>query len=401
MKKLVLTTLLLIIGLSSSSLFSQTPIEATALGLPGDNLNLYAVLDVFQDSKTLEEFERAINSKDSNINNLDLNNDNLVDYISVFSYDQGHFHSIVLRVAVSSTEFQDVAVIEVSKNNSGRVIVQVIGDEALYGEDYIVEPSYSSVETPNPGYVGDQTVIARENNYSNTVVYVDSWPIIAYIFSPPFSVYLSPWHWGYYPRYYFPWSPILYYNYWDIHYHYYRSPYFRRVAYVRYPANYSYYQKRRTSSRIVERNRTSGTYRNTYDGRVFKRPDAPIRRLSRQEITRENSATSRQVRPSTIERNRESTRRQVQPSNRSRNQQSTREQSSESTRRKVQPSTRRQVQPSTETKKREPTRQQRIPSTRRQVTPSPSAAIKTNRQIRQSARETRRSNNSKSKKEEQ
>jgi hypothetical protein len=40
-----------------------------ALGLPGDNLNLYAVLDVF---KTVEEFERAINTRDANINNLDL-----------------------------------------------------------------------------------------------------------------------------------------------------------------------------------------------------------------------------------------------------------------------------------------------------------------------------------------
>jgi hypothetical protein len=82
----------------------------------------------------VEEFERAINTRDANINNLDLNNDNHVDYISVLSYDQGQFYSIVLRVAVSSTEFQDVAVIEVSKNNSGRAIVQIIGDEA-----YMVE----------------------------------------------------------------------------------------------------------------------------------------------------------------------------------------------------------------------------------------------------------------------
>ena len=392
MKKIILSFLVLIIGLWSVSLFSQVEKEVVALGLPGDNLNLYAVLDVFQDSKTIEEFERNLNSKDSNINNLDLNNDNLVDYISVLSYDQGHFHSIVLRVAVSSTEYQDVAVIEVSKNNSGRVIVQVIGDVALYGDDYIVEPSYSSTETPNPGYADDVAVIARENNYSNTVVYVDSWPIVAYLFSPSFSVYISPWHWGYYPRYYFPWSPIVYYNYWNIHYHYYRSPYYRRIAYVRYPANYSYYQKRRTISRIVERNRMSGAYRNTYEGRMFKRPAAPIRRPSRQEIIRENRVPSRQqVRPSTREQNRESTRRQMPPS--------TREQNRESTRRQVQPfireqnreSTRRQVQPSTREQNRE--------STRRQVRPIP--ATPTNRQIRQSARETKRSNNSKSKEEEQ
>jgi hypothetical protein len=37
------------------------------------------------------EFERAINTRDANINNLDLNNDNHVDYISVLSYDQGQF----------------------------------------------------------------------------------------------------------------------------------------------------------------------------------------------------------------------------------------------------------------------------------------------------------------------
>jgi hypothetical protein len=33
---------------------------------------------------------RAINTRDA-INNLDLNNDNHVDYISVLSYDQGQF----------------------------------------------------------------------------------------------------------------------------------------------------------------------------------------------------------------------------------------------------------------------------------------------------------------------
>jgi hypothetical protein len=59
---------------------------------------------------------------------------------------------------VSSTEFQDVAVIEVSKNNSGRAIVQII-DEALYGRDYIVD-SYNRTETPNP-YTGNKTVVDK------------------------------------------------------------------------------------------------------------------------------------------------------------------------------------------------------------------------------------------------
>jgi hypothetical protein len=91
------------------------------------------------------------------------------------------------------------------------------------------------------------------------------------------------------------------------HYHYYRSPYYRRIAYVRYPSHYSYYQ-RRTTSRIVERNRRDGRYSSTYEGRVFRRPATPVRRPSRREIRRENSASRQQVRPSTRQQNRESTR---------------------------------------------------------------------------------------------
>nr|MDA3822412.1 hypothetical protein [Bacteroidales bacterium] len=40
------------------------------LGLPGDNLNLYAVMNLFQESETLEGFERNLNDEESMINNL-------------------------------------------------------------------------------------------------------------------------------------------------------------------------------------------------------------------------------------------------------------------------------------------------------------------------------------------
>ncbi|MDZ4330200.1 MAG: hypothetical protein U0945_06410, partial [Flavobacterium sp.] len=79
MKKLILSLVFLATTLFSVPLFSQIDNRPVALGMPGDNLNLYAVLDIFQKSKTLEEFERAINDKDTNVNNLDLNNDGYVD----------------------------------------------------------------------------------------------------------------------------------------------------------------------------------------------------------------------------------------------------------------------------------------------------------------------------------
>ena len=76
------------------------------LNLPGDNLNLYAVMKLFQESETLEAFERELNAEDSYINNLDLNGDNYIDYIHVIDYVDGDNHTIVLRVAINERETQ-------------------------------------------------------------------------------------------------------------------------------------------------------------------------------------------------------------------------------------------------------------------------------------------------------
>src|ERR1035437_4573783 len=127
------------------------------LGLPGDNLNLYAVMKLFQDSKTLEEFEKNLNDPNSNINNLDLNGDNLVDYIKVIDNVNGDVHNIVLQDAVSPRENQDVAVFTVQRFQNGQVQIQLTGDEALYGKDYIIEPIADNANQgaiPNPGYTG-------------------------------------------------------------------------------------------------------------------------------------------------------------------------------------------------------------------------------------------------------
>jgi len=270
MKKLPLILIILTTSLLSLPAFSQIGSEPLALGLPGDNLNLYAVLNVFQKSRTLEDFEKEINDRESNINNLDLNNDNSIDYISIVSFREGNSHSIVLRVAINSNEYQDVAVIEVNKNNTGKIGIQIIGDEELYGKDYIIEPT--DLETPNPGYTAKRTVIIS----GNSGYYVNEWPIMFYLFSPSFSIYISPWRWGFYPVYWRPWSPVNYYNYWSYHNHYYRNNIYRRGVYVRNPDHYYYYYQRRNRSPFVSQNRRNGSYNHTYDNRDFRRPQRPF-----------------------------------------------------------------------------------------------------------------------------
>ena len=136
MKKLICTSVFAVLA-AMATVSAQNDTEEY-LGLPGDNLNLYAVMDLFQKSETLEAFERDLNAENSRINNLDLNGDNMVDYITVSDFADGDVHTIVLRTALSRNEQQDIAVFTVEKLRNGAVQIQLIGDEALYGRNYIV-----------------------------------------------------------------------------------------------------------------------------------------------------------------------------------------------------------------------------------------------------------------------
>ena len=86
--------------------------QSDSLGMLGDQLDLYGVLDLFKNTDNLEEFEKKLNSEDNEVNNLDLNNDDKIDYIRVVDYKEGNGHAIVLQVPINETESQDVAVIE-------------------------------------------------------------------------------------------------------------------------------------------------------------------------------------------------------------------------------------------------------------------------------------------------
>lgn len=200
---IVLTTLLSLPG------FSQSKDEPVSLGLPGDDLDLYAVMEVFQKSKTIEDFEKSLNEEKSKLNNLDLDKDKKVDFIKVVTNKDGDSFSFILQVAVSKTENQDVAVIFVSKDKSGNVSMQIVGDEDMYGKNYVIEPKDSkSSSTANPGYNGGNNETMNIPAQTTTTVVVQSAPIVQYVYSPAYVPYYPPYYYGYYPPYYHPFVPI-------------------------------------------------------------------------------------------------------------------------------------------------------------------------------------------------
>lgn len=272
MKTLIITTIFALMTLFGNTIRAeQFPEEY--LGLPGDNLNLYAVMKLFQESETLEAFERSLNDENSRINNLDLNGDNYVDYLMVFDYQEGDLHTIVLRVALNKRENQDVAFFTVERFPNGTVQVQLIGDEALYGRNYIVEPIYAEngQETPNPGYIGNTRQPAGTTVVHTTTYEVATWPLVRFIFRPTYVAWHSSWYWGYRPVYWNPWRPY----YWHFYYGYHSRWYPHYYSYYRHwdhPRNLKhhnhYYSSVRVYSPRVTININKGNYKNTYS-----RPD--------------------------------------------------------------------------------------------------------------------------------
>ena len=199
MKKLVLITALLFAGFSAKAITEETD----SLGLPGDNLDLFGVLDLFKSSASLEEFEKKLNDPTNEINNLDLNNDNDVDYIRVIDRMEGDAHAIVLQVPVSATESQDVAAIELEKTGTDVADLQVVGDEELYGTDYIVEMKDETAGA-DAKWQGFRPIV---------IVNVWMWPAVRFVYAPAYVVWVSPYRWAYYPVYWKPWRPVG----WRIH----------------------------------------------------------------------------------------------------------------------------------------------------------------------------------------
>jgi len=196
MKNSILSVIIIAICFLNLPAFAQTENDTTLLGLPGDNLDLFAVLELFQKSKTIEDFEKALNEEKTGINNLDLNLDNKVDFIKVTTKQKDESFSFILQVDVSEKEIQDVAVILLDKDKAGKVTLQIVGDKDLYGKDYVIEPKTTPTPavTANPAYTGDNPVTVSVPA-STTVVVVETVPVVQYVYSPVYVPYTPPYYW--------------------------------------------------------------------------------------------------------------------------------------------------------------------------------------------------------------
>jgi hypothetical protein len=267
MKKYILAYVVfpIFIGMSclSTTAFSQSVPDSTLLGLPGDNLDLYAVLDLFQQSKTIEDFEKSLNLEKTGINNLDLDLDKKVDFIKVVTKQDKNDFTFVLQVAVSKTETQDVAAIFVSKDDKGKVTMQIVGDEALYGKNHVVELKESSTPavTANPAYKGPDTVKVVTAPAKTTTVIVEQAPVVQYVYSPAYVPYVPPYYYGFYPPYFTAFAVMSIGFYWGAHAHYHYGGYgYHGNTVIINNNSFNNYNRTRNTSNTVNRNNREGNY---------------------------------------------------------------------------------------------------------------------------------------------
>lgn len=197
MKRQLLTSFAL--GLATL-LAAQTPEQADSTGLPGDDFSLQGALEVFKQCTDLETFEQALNRTDSPVNNLDLDGDEQVDYIRVVSHKDGEAMAIVMQVAVSQKETQDIAVIELERTGEGSALAQIMGDEELYPTGTIIEPF---AEEEQMKYGNGPTAPELLSTY--VTVNVWGWAGVSWCYGPHYTPWVSPWYWSHFPPWWRPW----------------------------------------------------------------------------------------------------------------------------------------------------------------------------------------------------
>ncbi|UPK71985.1 hypothetical protein [Chitinophaga filiformis] len=253
------TAFLLCLGMTLTASAQETP-EQDSTGLPGDNFSLQGALDLFKQSASPEAFEKLLNSPDSKVNNLDLNEDGNTDYIRVINKKDNDVQVFILQALVSSTESQDVAVIELQKNGDNNAIIQIVGDADIYGESVIAEPA---AEEGNAFNYTPATHGPSAYSPEGIVVNVWLWPCVRFVYAPAYTVWVSPWTWVSHPVWYRPWRPLPWHVYRPVRYAYARR-YVVVPVYRIPPARVIYRPVRTTSVTVINRNRVVvNNYRTT------------------------------------------------------------------------------------------------------------------------------------------
>jgi len=186
MKKLSLLIHLILLVIFTANAQEQTPATEA-----GEDFDLEGVIAIFEESEDLEDFEKKLNDKKNEINNLDLNADEEIDVLKVVEYKDGETHVIVIQAVVGDNDVQDIASIEIEKHGDDEISLQVIGDPDIYGPDYIVEPAEEGSGGSSGGGDSFEPMLDLGNLLPAVFVSVRLWRPVVVMFRPGRVLFVS------------------------------------------------------------------------------------------------------------------------------------------------------------------------------------------------------------------
>ncbi len=150
----------------------------------GDGLDLATIGSLLKKAENAAELERLLNDKNTGINNLDLNEDGKVDYIKVTEYGNEQSKGFSLTVEPVAGETQEVATIDIEKSGKDQAVVEVKGNEQIYGQNHYYRSSFGITDM-----------------------------LFMYWLFRPHPFYMSPYGYGHYPGSYRPYNTVSQTNY--------------------------------------------------------------------------------------------------------------------------------------------------------------------------------------------
>lgn len=139
-----------------------------------ENLDLRAVGDIFKESDSAADFERRLNSDDG-VNNLDLNGDGYVDYISVNEYEDRDtgYRGFSLLDRFGGDAIQEIATIILDRTlNDGRGSrLYINGNDQIYGDDYVYRADWKDTTLDIVNWAFND-----RSDYYESPYYYDNYP---------------------------------------------------------------------------------------------------------------------------------------------------------------------------------------------------------------------------------
>ena len=147
-------------------------------------LDLQLVGELLKRARNAEEFESLLNSKDTGVNNLDLNGNGRVDYIRVAEFSEGSVRGFKLTAAPEPGVIREIALIAIEKRDDEPdqdARVEIRGNPEIYGKNHHYQAGWGGVGTGL---------------------------MLGYLFGSLHRPWSSPWSHGYYPPGYQSYPPV-------------------------------------------------------------------------------------------------------------------------------------------------------------------------------------------------